>query len=543
MYLLSAVLGLVAGILSTTNIHKFKHLYSTRDEDVAAALKRNEISALVLLVLALILVTALQFVWIIKGTLWKRLLLTGLSALPLVGAYAAAIIIALTLLAKKCSLDKYYCCYCGKSSNMAFWVACYVAAGASFCSFIVHSACAGFAFRKRNKQDGNQLDGKEANHASAATVRQGKDSLEVQDIPTAAALSYGGFRRYQEQALLASTDNLSSKFLLGTGGFGRVYKCQNADGSIVALKVLDNPLKVYGNESQFAGEAQVMSSIKHKHLVNLLGYATTSTMEFILVLEYCNGGNLYEALHGGVPQLDWLSRMRIAVGAAQALAYLHHGVKPPLVHRDMKAANILLDQDSDAKVADFGLAKNIQGQATHVSTRIAGTLGYMAPEYSTSGQLTTMSDVYSFGMVLLEILTGKDVIVRNTRGMTENLANWVTDLMPDIHKIVDPGLKNLWPREVVAEFIELVLRCTTLHRPMERPTMKEVAYKLEMLHDKSVDAANGPQSFLIPTAPPMRLSSGDSFGIPGNSYTSMERSSGSPLGSFVAPMTQIQIGR
>ncbi|XP_004302831.1 PREDICTED: serine/threonine-protein kinase PBS1-like [Fragaria vesca subsp. vesca] len=231
--------------------------------------------------------------------------------------------------------------------------------------------------------------------------------------------------------LAAATRNFRTECLLGEGGFGRVYKghleCIN---QVVAIKQLDrNGLQ--GNR-EFLVEVLMLSLLHHPNLVNLLGYCADGDQR-LLVYEYMPLGSLEDHLHDMSPgkrRLDWNTRMKIAAGSAKGLEYLHDKASPPVIYRDLKCSNILLNEGYHPKLSDFGLAKlGPVGDNTHVSTRVMGTYGYCAPEYAMTGQLTLKSDVYSFGVVLLEIITGRKAIDNSRATGEQNLVAWVRNLV------------------------------------------------------------------------------------------------------------------
>jgi len=215
----------------------------------------------------------------------------------------------------------------------------------------------------------------------------------------AAGMSKGTFTYEQ---LAAATGGFAEENLVGQGGFGYVHKGVLAGGKAVAVKQLKSGSGQ--GEREFQAEVDIISRVHHRHLVSLVGYCADAG-ERLLVYEFLPRGSLDAHLFGRRPQepplaLGWAARVRIAVGAARGLRYLHEVVTPPVIYRDLKASNILLDDDLNPRLSDFGLAKlGPVGDDTHVSTRVMGTYGYCAPEYAMTGKLTTCSDVYSFGVV------------------------------------------------------------------------------------------------------------------------------------------------
>ncbi|CAA2982139.1 proline-rich receptor kinase PERK15 [Olea europaea subsp. europaea] len=225
---------------------------------------------------------------------------------------------------------------------------------------------------------------------------------------------------YEELAL--ATNGFSSTNLLGQGGFGYVHKGILRDGKEVAIKQLKAGSGQ--GEREFQAEVETISRVHHKHLVLLVGYCISGA-ERLLVYEFVPNKTLEFHLHGKEkPPINWETRMKVAVGSANGLAYLHDTSQPKIIHRDIKSANILLDDNFDAKVADFGLARFYSDTDTHVSTRVMGTFGYLAPEYALTGKLTDKSDVFSFGVVLLELITGHRPIDKGQPYLDGNIVDW-----------------------------------------------------------------------------------------------------------------------
>ncbi|KAH9784905.1 putative serine/threonine-protein kinase PBL26 [Citrus sinensis] len=227
--------------------------------------------------------------------------------------------------------------------------------------------------------------------------------------------------------LATATKNFRQECLIGEGGFGRVYKGKlEKTAQVVAVKQLDrNGLQ--GNK-EFIVEVLMLSLLHHDNLVNLIGYCADGEQR-LLVYEYMPLRSLEDHLLDIGPEqkpIDWFTRMKIALGAAKGLEYLHDKANPPVIYRDLKSSNILLDCEFNAKLSDFGLAKlGPIGDKTHVSSRVMGTYGYCAPEYQRTGQLTVKSDVYTFGVVLLELITGRRAIDTTRPTYEQNLVTWV----------------------------------------------------------------------------------------------------------------------
>ncbi|GMP58710.1 hypothetical protein CsSME_00022287 [Camellia sinensis var. sinensis] len=247
----------------------------------------------------------------------------------------------------------------------------------------------------------------------------GSDFVPSQSEPGGLGNSRSWFT-YEE--LVEATNGFSEQNLLGSGGFGFVYKGYLADGREVAVK----QLKIGGGqgEREFKAEVDIISRIHHRYLVSLVGYCISENRR-LLVYDYLPNNTLYFHLHGAArPVLDWVTRVKIAAGAARGIAYLHEDCHPRIIHRDIKSSNILLDNNFEARVSDFGLAKLALDADTHVTTRVMGTFGYMAPEYASSGKLTDKSDVFSFGVVLLELITGRKPVDSSQPLGEESLVEW-----------------------------------------------------------------------------------------------------------------------
>ncbi|XP_022940758.1 probable LRR receptor-like serine/threonine-protein kinase At1g53430 isoform X2 [Cucurbita moschata] len=278
----------------------------------------------------------------------------------------------------------------------------------------------------------------------------------------------------------AATNNLDSAHKIGEGGFGPVYKGVLSDGTSIAVKQLSSKSK-QGNR-EFITEIGMISALQHPNLVKLYGCCIEGK-QLMLIYEYLENNNLARALFNPEKHslhLEWPVRMKICLGIAKGLAYLHEESSLKVVHRDIKATNVLLDKSLNAKISDFGLAKLHEEENTHISTRIAGTIGYMAPEYATRGYLTHKADVYSFGVVALEIVSGKS----NTSCMPQEefvfLLDWAIVLQEEgnLLKLVDPNLGSEYSKEEVMRMLHIALLCTNLS-PTLRPSMSSVVSMLE----------------------------------------------------------------
>ncbi|CAL0330277.1 unnamed protein product [Lupinus luteus] len=301
------------------------------------------------------------------------------------------------------------------------------------------------------------------------------------------------------------TQGFSSSNFLGEGGFGPVHKGFIDDklrpglkAQTVAVKLLD--LDGSQGHREWLTEVVFLGQLRHPHLVKLIGYCCEEEHR-LLVYEYLPRGSLENQLFRRYSaSLPWSTRMKIAVGAAKGLAFLHEAQKP-VIYRDFKASNILLDSDYGAKLSDFGLAKDgPEGDDTHVSTRVMGTQGYAAPEYVMTGHLTAMSDVYSFGVVLLEILTGRRSVEKGRPQREQNLVEWSRPYLNDSRKlsrIMDPRLEGQYSEIGAKKAAALAYLCLS-HRPRSRPTMTTVVKTLEPLQDFD-DIPIGPFVYTVPS--------------------------------------------
>ncbi|XP_057806622.1 serine/threonine-protein kinase RIPK-like [Salvia miltiorrhiza] len=292
------------------------------------------------------------------------------------------------------------------------------------------------------------------------------------------------------QELKLITHNFASTNFLGQGGFGPVHKGFIDDtlrpglkAQPVAVKLLD--LDGTQGHREWLTEVVFLGQLRHANLVKLIGYCCEEAQR-LLVYEYMPRGSLENQLFRKmcIP-LPWSTRMKIALGAAKGLAFLHEANKP-VIYRDFKASNILLDSDFTAKLADLGLAKDgPQGDETHISTRVMGTQGYTAPEYIMTGHLTSASDVYSFGVVLLELLTGRKSVDKSRPNREQNLVERARPMLKNPRKlmrVIDPRLQGQYPEMAAQKVAALAYQCLT-YRPKLRPTMAEVVRVLEPLKD------------------------------------------------------------
>ncbi|XP_019197517.1 PREDICTED: putative proline-rich receptor-like protein kinase PERK6 isoform X2 [Ipomoea nil] len=312
----------------------------------------------------------------------------------------------------------------------------------------------------------------------------------------------GGFNQssFSYNDLAAATGGFSQSNLLGQGGFGYVHKGVFPNGKEVAVKSLKS--NSGQGEREFQAEVEIISRVHHRHLVSLVGYCIAGSQR-MLVYEFVTNNTLEYHLHGKPsPIMDFPTRLKIALGSAKGFAYLHEDCHPRIIHRDIKAANILLDHNFDAKVADFGLAKLSNDNNTHVSTRIMGTFGYLAPEYASSGKLTEKSDVYSYGVMLLELITGRRPIDINNDD-EDTLVDWARPFLTraadggSFEEVVDPRLeKNYNPQEM--KRMVICAGACIRHSGRRRPKMSQIVRALEgdaSLDDLNMNAVAGKTDF------------------------------------------------
>ncbi|KAL6185484.1 hypothetical protein ACLB2K_041617 [Fragaria x ananassa] len=301
--------------------------------------------------------------------------------------------------------------------------------------------------------------------------------LNISDIQEVGLVSLGNLRNFTFKELQVATDHFSSKNILGAGGFGNVYKGKLGDGTMVAVKRLKDVTGTAG-ESQFRTELEMISLAVHRNLLRLIGYCATSN-ERLLVYPYMSNGSVAFRLRGK-PALDWNTRKRIAIGAARGLLYLHEQCEPKIIHRDVKAANVLLDDYCEAIVGDFGLAKLLDHADSHVTTAVRGTVGHIAPEYLSTGQSSEKTDVFGFGILLIELITGMRALeFGKTVNQKGAMLEWVKKVqVKKVELLVDRELGNNYDQIEVGEMLQVALLCTQ-YLPAHRPKMSEVVRMLE----------------------------------------------------------------
>ena len=320
--------------------------------------------------------------------------------------------------------------------------------------------------------------------ASNQIRKRGSSDTNLEEVMTSITQANGAVTVFTLKELEKATENFGEHLVLGLGGFGTVYKGTLRNGMVhVAIKVSNSASK--SGKKQLMNEISILSQTNHPNLVKLYGCCIETEVP-ILVYEYIPNGNLFEHLHRlrfGV-NLNWAKRLQIASETADALAYLHFAAKPPIYHRDVKSANILLSNTFSVKVADFGISRLTNPEKTHVSTAVQGTPGYLDPEYFHSYHLTDKSDVYSFGVVLLELITSQKPL-DYSRGDEHSLAAYAVPIIKEgnLDMIVDPQLKE--PRQEFEQSMPLIqcvaevaLECLAEKRK-DRPTMRTVADDLQ----------------------------------------------------------------
>ncbi|CAL5401918.1 unnamed protein product [Camellia sinensis] len=285
-----------------------------------------------------------------------------------------------------------------------------------------------------------------------------------------------GARCYSFEELKKYTNTFSEANCIGSGGYGKVYRGTLPTEQLVAIKRAQRGSLQGGLE--FKSELELLSRVHHKNVVSLVGFCFERG-EQMLVYESIANGTLKESLSGksGI-RLDWMRRLRIALGAASGLQYLHELANPPIIHRDIKSNNILLDQYLNAKVSDFGLSKSLlYSENCHITTQVKGTMGYLDPKYCMTQQLTEKSDVYAFGVLMIELITAKQPIEKGKYIVTEvrQKMDKAKDLY-DLHEILDPNILGT-ALKGLEKFVDLAMRC--VEEGAGRPTMGEVVKEIE----------------------------------------------------------------
>ncbi|KAJ4714862.1 Protein kinase family protein [Melia azedarach] len=305
-------------------------------------------------------------------------------------------------------------------------------------------------------------------------------------VPEVSHLGWG--RWYTLRELELSTNGFSDENVIGEGGYGIVYYGVLEDNTKVAVK---NLLNNRGQaEREFKVEVEAIGRVRHKNLVRLLGYCAEGAHR-MLVYEYVNNGNLEQWLHGDVgpcSPLTWEVRINIILGMAKGLSYLHEGLEPKVVHRDIKSSNILLDKQWNPKVSDFGLAKLLGSESSYITTRVMGTFGYVAPEYASTGMLNERSDIYSFGILIMEVLSGRNPVDYGRPPEEVNLIDWLKKMVSNRNPegVLDPKLPEKPSSRSLKRVLLVALRCVDPNA-QKRPKMGHVVHMLEAQESPSKD--------------------------------------------------------
>lgn len=296
----------------------------------------------------------------------------------------------------------------------------------------------------------------------------------------APGVEMGWGRWYELEELEAATGGFREANVVGEGGYGTVYRGVLAGGEVVAVKNLfDHKGQA---EQEFKVEVEAIGRVRHKHLAGLIGYCAEGPKR-MLVYEFVENGNLEQWLHGDVgpvSPLTWEIRLKIAIGTAKGIAYLHEGLEPKVVHRDIKSSNILLDKKWNPKVSDFGMAKVLGSGSSYVTTRVMGTFGYVAPEYASTGMLNESSDIYSFGVLLMELISGRSPVDYNRPAGEVNLVEWFRGMVGSrrVEDLADPRIVPAPAPRVLNRVLLVCLRCidSDAHK---RPKMGQIVHMLE----------------------------------------------------------------
>ncbi|XP_047079271.1 protein STRUBBELIG-RECEPTOR FAMILY 8-like [Lolium rigidum] len=294
---------------------------------------------------------------------------------------------------------------------------------------------------------------------------------------------------YTVSSLQVATNSFCQDSLLGEGSLGRVYKADFSNGKVLAVKKVDSAALSLQEEDDFLEVVSSMSRLRHPNIVPLTGYCVEHGQR-LLVYEYIANGTVHDMLHFSDElsrRLTWNIRVRIALGTARALEYLHEVCLPSVVHKNFKSSNILLDEEHNAHLSDCGLAAMTPNNERQVSTEVVGSFGYSAPEFSMSGIYTVKSDVYSFGVVMLELLTGRKPLDSSRERSEQSLVRWATPQLHDIDalsKMVDPALNGMYPAKSLSRFADIIALCVQ-PEPEFRPPMSEVVQQLVRLMQRA----------------------------------------------------------
>jgi len=366
----------------------------------------------------------------------------------------------------------------------------------------------------KSSSSSNPSTAKTGSTRSSWTVPSYKESRELPTPRTEGEiLSSSNLKAFSFGDLKAASKNFRSDSLLGEGGFGYVFKgwideqtlapSKPGSGMVVAIKKL-KPEGFQGHK-EWLTEVDYLGQLHHQNLVKLIGYCSDGDNR-LLVYEFMPKGSLENHLfRRGADPLPWGIRLKVAIGAARGLSFLHDA-ENQVIYRDFKASNILLDSEFNAKLSDFGLAKaGPTGDRTHVSTQVMGTRGYAAPEYVATGRLSVKADVYSYGVVLLELLTGRRALDKSKPASEQNLVDWARPFLRDkrrLYRVMDSKLGGQYPKKGTHAVASIALQCIG-NDAKARPAMSEVLEKLEQLQDPKYNVT-------APRVDPKRTSSSGS---------------------------------
>lgn len=334
--------------------------------------------------------------------------------------------------------------------------------------------------------------GTDGGHYATENATKGSQAVKVQPIAVPSI---------PVDELREVTDNFGTDSLIGEGSYGRVYYGLLENERAAAIKKLDASKQP---DDEFLAQVSMVSRLKHDNFVELIGYCVDGNLR-VLAYEFASNGSLHDILHGrkGVkgaqpgPVLSWAQRVKIAVGAARGLEYLHEKADPHIIHRDIKSSNVLIFDDDVAKIADFDLSNQAPDNAARLhSTRVLGTFGYHAPEYAMTGQLNAKSDVYSFGVVLLELLTGRKPVDHTLPRGQQSLVTWATPKLSEdkVRQCVDARLGNDYPPKAVAKLAAVAALCVQYEADF-RPNMSIVVKALQpLLHARPGPVGEPPSS-------------------------------------------------
>jgi hypothetical protein len=315
-------------------------------------------------------------------------------------------------------------------------------------------------------------------------LRPSKRSVRTREVKVFADVEIGAPLTYE--AVVHATGNFNASNCIGNGGFGPTYRAEVAPGVLVAIKKL--AIGKQHGDKEFHAEVRILGQCRHPHLVTLLGYHISES-EMFLIYNYLPGGNLERFIQErGKRPISWRRLHKIALDVARALAYMHDECVPRILHRDVKPNNILLDNECNAYLSDFGLARLLRNSETHATTDVAGTFGYVAPEYAMTCRVSDKADVYSYGVVLLELISDKKALDPSFSpyGDGFNIVSWAVKLIQRgrVREFFIEGLWEKAPHDDLVEFLNLAVRCTQ-ESLASRPTMKHVVRRLRELRPPS----------------------------------------------------------